>query len=83
MVKRPSLLVRETRSKGNFVKALSSKFECKPTNIPLTGSNVPASSNVPDTSRESMFSPVENVYVNCPIGFPSLLSTMASEKSTV
>jgi len=83
MVNCPRLLVRETRVKDCVVKALSAKSAYSPTSIPLIGSRFSASNNVPETSIVSISEPVEKAYVKLPMGFPSLLSTMASEKSTV
>ena len=81
--KRPRLSVRATRSNGNFVKAESFRLECNPTRIPFIGSRLEASSTVPDTSIVSICVPVEKVKVKLPNGLPSLLSTIASEKSIV
>ena len=83
MEKRPRLSVRPTRSKGSVVKAESCRLECKPTSIPFTGSRSAALSRVPDTTIESMRSPVEKVKAKSYSGLPSLLSSMASEKSMV
>ena len=81
--KRPRLSVCVTRSNGSVWKAESARLRCRPTSIPFTGSRLSACSTVPATCMESMSGPVENVYVKFPSGLPSLLSTMASPKSTV
>ena len=83
MEKRPRLSVRATRSKGSLVKAVSFRLACNPTSIPLIGSRLEASSTVPDTSIVSICAPVEKVNAKLPKGLPSLLSTIASEKSIV
>ena len=83
MEKRPRLSVRPTRSKGKVVKAESCRLACRPTSIPFTGSRSAALSSVPATAIESIWSPVEKVKAKSYSGLPSLLSSMASEKSIV